>query len=238
MSRKAVLHQAAAVVTTSLIWQGSDSANAATAPPQAGNCVECVGVVNDLLAPCPDAPTCVSTQDDKPYCFMEPWAYEVTTSQAKTLIANYLYTLPGAKIVAESERYLRAEVASLGGIAVDDVELYLTPNDYTVQFRANRRDGVTDLGQNRKRMERMRIALGFEKIPVLRNRTRAFIFGESFLDSFGPSGFNNEVPEEMAPGAMWDRDPKAPVFETPSPSLKKALGGWWAEQGDDRVRSR
>jgi hypothetical protein len=89
---------------------------------------------------------------------------------------------------------------------------------------------------------------------VLRNRRRAFVFGESAFDSFGPSGFNNEVPEEMSPGALYGgTKPYQPMFEsrskgsTSSSSSSSSSGSdsvlgkvsdWLSSQSDDHVRSK
>jgi hypothetical protein len=35
-------------------------------------------------------------------------------------------------------------------------------------------------------LEDLRMQLGFEVVPILRNRQRLFFFGESPFDSFGP----------------------------------------------------
>eukprot|EP00904_Undaria_pinnatifida_P006759 jgi/Undpi1/3212/HiC_scaffold_15.g06586.m1 len=193
-----------------------------------------LGVVDDLLADCPSTPTCVSSQDDRPYSFMEPWAYDGPWERAMARLRSYV-ELNGAKVVAFSPRYLRVEYEAANPLqaSVDDVEFYFTPGDALVQFRCARRRGVTDLGAGRKRMDSIRLALKFEPIPVLRNRRRAFVFGESPLDSFGPS-FG-----KMDPSVIYgDKDPMSPPFETPSGALRERYGNgdggadrpaWWGK---------
>jgi uncharacterized protein (DUF1499 family) len=154
LTRCAVLHN----LTAAAAGVASVAALQAVTAAQA----EQLGVVNDLFALCPPTPTCVSSQDDRADTFAAPWAYEVSAARAMQLVADYIGFMAGANIVAKTDRYLRATVSSIG--ATDDLEFYMTPGDYTVQFRANRRDGFTDLGQNRRRMEAMRIALGFEQV--------------------------------------------------------------------------
>lgn len=102
--------------------------------------------------------------------------------------------LKGNVVVAD-ERYLRAEFVSSGllGTAVDEAEFYYSPDDTLIQFRASRRgEAVSDFGANRKRLEQARIALGYEKVPVLRNRRRALVVVESPLDSFGPGMYERD----------------------------------------------
>lgn len=61
-----------------------------------------------------------------------------------------------------------------------------------IQFRSARRRSKAsgsmfgDFGANKNRMEKMRIAMGLEKVPVLRNRKRALVFFESPFDTCKP----------------------------------------------------
>lgn len=92
-------------------------------------------------------------------------------------------------LLAYNERYVQVEFSDSGNSEiVDEAEFYFTPNDNTVQFRSIRRGSglVPDFGANRDRLERLRIALRWESVPVLRNRRRVLFFGESPLDGFGP----------------------------------------------------
>ncbi|CAM9154366.1 unnamed protein product, partial [Hapterophycus canaliculatus] len=126
-----------------------------------------LGVVDDLLADCPSTPTCVSSQDDRPYAFMEPWAYEGPFERSMSRLRTYLES-GGAKVIASSSRYLRVEFEAPKAFpaSVDDAEFYFTPGDALVQFRCARRNGPTDFGANRKRMDSIRIALKFESVRL------------------------------------------------------------------------
>ena len=77
---------------------------------------------------------------------------------------------------------------------------------------------------NRNRLEKARIALGWEKLPVLRNRRRALVIVESPLDSFGPALYSE---------VYSDTDPMAGAFKPPSAAERV-----WMRESDDRVRSR
>ena len=126
---------------------------------------------NDLFPDC--ANSCVSSQDDRPAVFDNPWVAEQEYPKGMKRLEAQVLKLQGS-VVEKDGRYLRAEFASKGplGESVDDVEWYFTPNDVLVQFRAERRGAAPDYGANRKRLERMRIALGWEKVEILRNRRR------------------------------------------------------------------
>ena len=91
-------------------------------------------------------------------------------------------------------------------------EFYFTPDDTTVQFRlaSLSSPNYTSLLslRNMDRSESIRQNLGYLKLPVLRNRRRTFIFGESDLDTFGPGSVALGPPAEMTTGELdgLDRD--------------------------------
>ncbi|EWM20913.1 Protein of unknown function DUF1499 [Nannochloropsis gaditana] len=175
-----------------------------------------LGVIDQLLAECPTEKSCASSQDDRPPVFQEPWEYEdATQEKAMRRLRSYVENLPGAETISAEDRYLRFEIKEDGNI--DDTEFYFTPNDSIIQFRSARRGDGRDRGANQKRMEKIRIALGFEKIPVLRNRRRALFFLESPLDGWGPSYREDAPRPEDLDQAYGDSDPLAPGWEAPPP---------------------
>ena len=110
--------------------------------------------------------------------------------------------------------------------------------------RSERRGAApTDFGSNRKRLEKARIALGWEKGPVLRNRRRALVVVESPLDTFGPATYDKDafgfsarelVPAEVPARSLYgDNDPMAAPWEPPNKLMQQ-----WIRESDDRVRSR
>jgi uncharacterized protein (DUF1499 family) len=130
-----------------------------------------------MLVPCPDdASRCVSSQDDRPRCFVAPWEYDGPWTATRDKLVTYVLSLPGTRLVAGDRnaaatadedtvgRYLRFEVVSgadtAGPANVDDLEFYFTPNDDIVQYRSLRREGSDFLGrENRARIEAIRRAL-------------------------------------------------------------------------------
>jgi uncharacterized protein (DUF1499 family) len=193
-----------------------------------------LGVIDELLAECPTEKSCASSQDDRPPVFQEPWQYDDST-QAKAMrrLKGYVESMPGVEVITAEEGYLRADLTEKG--VVNELEFFFTPNDSIIQFRASRRGEGDDKGANQKRMERIRIALGFEKIPVLRNRRRALFFLESPLDRFGPTyGQNAPTPEDLQQ-AYKDSDPKAPEWGNPSPYPSFLQGGTFLRQ-DERAK--
>ena len=96
----------------------------------------------------------------------------------------------------DDPRYLSVIFAVKGSSELEDFfEFYFTPNDSTIQFRGERKwkdstrtdEVLTDFGSNGAKAESIRIGLGLESVPVLRNRKRVIPFFESPFDQFGPS---------------------------------------------------
>lgn len=214
--RAALLRRAAAAGAVVALALRPRSAAALAPAPEEGTCVGCLGVMDDLLARCTgglrELNGCVASHDDRPEVFEPPWQLPEpragqqvdlprVSSQLKRAVLE-----AGGSILSQSEdqRYLRAEFlvdVPLLGQDADDVEWYFTPDDLIVQFRAERRSGRADFGTNRQRLEEIRQSLGWELVPVVRNRQRALFFGESPFDNFGPALYDALRPgQDPTPG--------------------------------------
>mmetsp|Transcript_109676 Transcript_109676/g.189986 ORF Transcript_109676/g.189986 Transcript_109676/m.189986 type:complete len:389 (-) Transcript_109676:624-1790(-) len=151
-----------------------------------------LGVAGGDLAFC--TPTaCISSQDDRPAVWAEPWEYEGPVDRTQDRLLDAIEAA-GGNVIRQEGRYIRAEFRDVLTGALDVAEFYFTPNDNTIQFRSARQasgvmpglPAVTDFGANARRMEQLRIRLGLEKLPVLRYRKRALFAIESPFDDFGP----------------------------------------------------
>ena len=117
-----------------------------------------IGVVDGKLAACPDSPNCVSTQATDSEQKMSPIALATTdTNQAaikkiKSVIDKHFSR---AKLISEKENYLHYEFTSLIFRFVDDVEFYVNTDKQQIDFRSAARVGHSDLGKNRKRMQKI-----------------------------------------------------------------------------------
>jgi hypothetical protein len=201
----------------------------------------CLGVWDGLLADCPhDAlplasggAGCVSSQDDTPGVFAEPWDYseedylfKEDTEQLvmKKIVASIQLVSAKRKdqvrIVQQENRYLRVVFTDGRSQEQSIGEFYITPNDTTVQFRVTSLNtagfgkSFTSL-RNMDRAELIRKELRFLKLPVLRNRKRSLFFVESDLDTFGPGSAALGPPAEMKTGELdgrrQDVDPRLKI---------------------------
>jgi len=122
------------------------------------------------------------------------------------------------QLVVQQGRYTRVLFTDAKTGEQSIGEFYFTPDDTTVQFRlASSSSTSASLlsTKNLNRSEALRNQLGYLKLPVLRNRKRAFFFGESDLDSFGPGSASLGPPAEMRTGELEgigrDVDPKLKI---------------------------
>lgn len=171
--------------------------------PLRGNCATCIGVVDETLGACGAILNCVSTFDDRPDFFIAPWEFPGKLPNALQQMERILAE-EGGTIEEQGNRYIHVVFTDKDG-TIDDVEfLFSIPSeDATVNIRAaSRRISSKDYGRNLKRLAKIRQALTWEEVPILRNRNRKLFFLESPWDTFGPEpppAFDNKDGLEFVP---------------------------------------
>lgn len=112
-----------------------------------------LGVSNGRLAPLPDSPNCVSSQTEDSNRKMAALQIDDPRplEKLKSVIAEQF---PRAALITSEDNYLHYEFSSLLFRFVDDVELFA--DGQTVHFRSASRVGYSDMGANRKRIQRIR----------------------------------------------------------------------------------
>eukprot|EP01023_Acetabularia_acetabulum_P044538 TRINITY_DN4475_c0_g1_i1.p1 TRINITY_DN4475_c0_g1~~TRINITY_DN4475_c0_g1_i1.p1 ORF type:complete len:255 (-),score=21.56 TRINITY_DN4475_c0_g1_i1:145-909(-) len=153
--------------------------------PARGDCPTCIGGFGNTLGSCAGQKNCLSTYDDRPGFFISPWEYDCSQTQALEKLISALITFD-AIIIEQSDNYIYATFRAFGG-QIDDVEFLFPSEDNTLSIRsASRAQIISDFGRNYSRLEQIRIYLGFQIVPVLRNRQRLLGVVESPFDTFGP----------------------------------------------------
>lgn len=114
------------------------------------------------ISDCPSSPNCVSSRAQDPEHRVDPIAVDVAPDAAWEILRQTLAAEPRLRIVEErkDQWYLHAEATSLVFRFVDDVEFQLDPEQRLLHVRSASRVGHWDLGINRRRVERLREALG------------------------------------------------------------------------------
>ncbi len=115
-----------------------------------------VGMTEGKFTPCPGTPNCLSSQAESKEAYMAPIDTGNLETEAVMKIARTLVEKSDrAKVVEFEGKYLRAEFKSLIFRFVDDVEFYHDAQKGLLHFKSASRVGKSDLGVNRKRMEKL-----------------------------------------------------------------------------------
>jgi len=114
-----------------------------------------IGIVDGRFYPCPNTPNCVSTQAKGKEHKIEPIQYSGTLNEAKEKIIQIINSLKRSKIITNKENYIHAEFRTATFRFVDDVEFLFEDNEKVIHFRSRARLGYSDMGVNRKRMEKI-----------------------------------------------------------------------------------
>lgn len=112
----------------------------------------------ERLPPCPETPNCVSTLASDEEHAIAPIAYRGSLADAKANLLSVLQDLPRATLVTSEDNYIHMEYRSWLFRFVDDVESVLDDQAKEIHFRSAARLGRSDLGVNRRRMEKIRAA--------------------------------------------------------------------------------
>jgi uncharacterized protein (DUF1499 family) len=108
------------------------------------------------LADCPATPNCVSSQASDPGHAVEPIAFEGPADEAFERLKDVVQALPRTRIISAADGYLYAECTSALFRFVDDVEFLVDAEAQVIHCRSASRVGHSDLGVNRRRIERVR----------------------------------------------------------------------------------
>ncbi|AYV57602.1 DUF1499 domain-containing protein [Leptospira kmetyi] len=119
-----------------------------------------LGVQNGKLGLCPETPNCVSSfcaESDSEH-FIKSLAYSGKPEDAKAKLKAILAETSRTNLIKEEDKYLYVEFTSFLWRFVDDVEFLIDPNGSVIHVRSASRLGKSDLGVNRKRIEKIRSA--------------------------------------------------------------------------------
>ena len=115
-----------------------------------------LGAPEGILSPCPDSPNCVSSQSTDPDHTVSPLIYTGTADEAFSKLKTIVNQMKRSKIQRESPAYLHVTFTSFVFRFVDDVEFALDENEKLIHIRSASRTGHSDLGVNRRRVEKIR----------------------------------------------------------------------------------
>lgn len=112
------------------------------------------------FSPCPNKPNCVSSQSTDTAHYVAPLQYADSLSDARQKLIELLKNTKRVSLVKAEADYIHAEFRSRVFQFVDDVEFYFSPEESVIHVKSASRTGYYDFGVNRRRVERLRTALG------------------------------------------------------------------------------
>lgn len=110
------------------------------------------------LPPCPATPNCVCSEDPDPGHQITPLAFTGAPAEALARLQRVVLGLPRTTLLSESGTGFRVECRTRLFRFVDDLEFRLDTPRGVIQVRSASRVGYSDLGTNRRRVERIRQA--------------------------------------------------------------------------------
>jgi uncharacterized protein (DUF1499 family) len=114
-----------------------------------------VQLVDGRLRACPNSPNCVSSESDSASSRIEPLTFRGPPEKAWNNLKETIQEL-GGKIQEEREGYLWATFTSRVFRFADDMEFRMVSTDGMIHVRSGSRVGYSDLGVNRRRVEKLR----------------------------------------------------------------------------------
>ena len=108
-----------------------------------------------MIEACGSKPNCVSSLNHKKRYRVDPLRYDCFEPAKKKLL-EALKSVKRVRIVIDHGNYIRAECTSLIFRFIDDVEFYFDDSSKLIHVKSASRIGYSDLGVNRRRVERIR----------------------------------------------------------------------------------
>ena len=118
-----------------------------------------LGVSGERLAACSSAPNCVCSDASDEEHAIAPFRLAKPPAEAWRIAGEAVSELPRTRIVDKAAGYLHAECRSAVFGFVDDLELHLRDEGGIIAVRSASRVGYSDLGVNRRRVEKLRSSL-------------------------------------------------------------------------------
>jgi uncharacterized protein (DUF1499 family) len=111
---------------------------------------------NEFFKPCPSTPNCVSSIDTSRRHFIRPLKFSGSARDTQYRLLRILNGLKGARVVTFEDNFIEAEFVSFIFRFVDDVKFYLDDRKKVIHVKSASRVGFSDLGVNRRRVEKIR----------------------------------------------------------------------------------
>jgi uncharacterized protein (DUF1499 family) len=115
-----------------------------------------LGIKNGRLSACPATPNCVSSQSIKKSNYIDPIHWPQNVPDIKNILFDTINAMRRTRIVSHDKNYVHVEFTTALFRFVDDVEFLIDEKNRIIHVRSASRVGYSDLGVNRKRVEKIR----------------------------------------------------------------------------------
>ncbi len=105
---------------------------------------------------CPPTPNCVSSETLSKAKFIERFKTGNRPAESWVLLTKLLEKTSNCRVVSQNSSYIHAEFRTRLLRFVDDVEFRLESETSEIAVRSASRVGYSDLGTNRRRLEKLR----------------------------------------------------------------------------------
>ena len=124
------------------------------------------GLVAGMLSRCPTRPNCVCSmyKDDSEH-YIEPINIPANITLDPLSVLKSVIHAMGGSVQVETDNYLAATFTSALFKFVDDLEITIDQTPGVIHIRSASRVGYSDMGVNRKRVERLKQLLN-QRIPA------------------------------------------------------------------------
>ena len=114
------------------------------------------GLENGKLLPCKEKPNCVCSLEKREVYFVEPLRFSGSPEVALQNLKKLILEIDGLSLKSQSDGYMHFTAKSRLFGFIDDLEIQISADNQTIQIRSESRVGYSDLGANRKRVEKIR----------------------------------------------------------------------------------
>ncbi|MBW1642345.1 MAG: DUF1499 domain-containing protein [Deltaproteobacteria bacterium] len=121
-----------------------------------------IGLRDGKLAPCPNKPNCVSSDHQGKTSGIEPLAFKETPETAWEKLKMAIISI-GGNIEKVDNVYLWATFRTRIFRFVDDMEFRMDAKNKVIHLRSASRVGYSDMGVNKRRVEKLRSKFYQEK---------------------------------------------------------------------------
>jgi uncharacterized protein (DUF1499 family) len=105
---------------------------------------------------CPDTPNCVSTKASNPKAQIRPIPYKGELAKIEEALKQVLKEMPRHKLEKSNNGFFHIVSSTKLLKFKDDVHLYYDQKDQHIHIRSASRLGYSDMGVNRKRVEKLK----------------------------------------------------------------------------------